>query len=219
MSSARRLLCTLALCLPLVAGAAQSSPWQSDFDAFAAADLRMPPARGGVVFVGSSSIRLWPALEQAFERFPAVLQRGFGGSTMNDCAEHVERLVLAYAPRTVVLYAGENDLAAGAAPAAVLASVQRFVERVRQEHPGAHLAYVSIKPSPLRAALLPSIQATNALVRDYFAGLANAQFVDVHAAMLDGEGRPRGELFGPDRLHMNAAGYALWRQELNARLP
>lgn len=170
------------------------------------------------MFVGSSSIRLWDGLESAFDRFP-VVKRGFGGSTMADCTANVDRLVVAYAPRTVVVYAGENDLAEGSTPEDVASRVRQFAERVRRAQPATHIAYLSIKPSPLRAELLPVIRAANDLVRAYVATLPNAQFIDVHTPMLDPEGRPRTELFGADRLHMNAAGYALWRREISDRLP
>ena len=118
-----------------------------------------------------------------------------------------------------MLYAGENDLAEGRTPAEVAARVQEFVTRVRSAQPAAHIAYVSIKPSPLRAELLPAIREANARVQAYVAALPNAQYIDVHTAMLDADGRPRGELFAADRLHMNAAGYTLWRRAIDARLP
>jgi lysophospholipase L1-like esterase len=208
------------VCLPLAAQGdeVRSARWQPEFAAFANEDARLPARRGGVVFVGSSSIRLWEGLESAFDRFP-VVKRGFGGSTMADCTANVDRLVVAYAPRTVVVYAGENDLAEGSTPEDVASRVRQFAERVRRAQPTAHIAYLSIKPSPLRAELLPAIRAANALVRAYVATLPNAQFIDVHTPMLDPEGRPRAELFGADRLHMNTAGYALWRREISARLP
>jgi lysophospholipase L1-like esterase len=204
---------------PLHAAEPAAARWQSEFAAFARADEARRPARGGIVFVGSSSIRLWDGLEKAFERFPTIVKRGFGGSTIADCVEHVERLVLAYDPRVVVVYAGENDLAAGATPAAVASKVGQFVEAVRRAQPDAHIAYVSIKPSPLRRDLLPVISEANARVRQLIASTPNAQYVDVFSAMIDPSGAPRAELFAADRLHMNAAGYALWRREINARLP
>jgi len=199
--------------------ASAASPWQDAFDAFAAADRAHPPGAGGVVFVGSSSIRLWDGLETQFERLPNVLNRGFGGSQMSDCTKHLQRLVLSYKPSLVVVYAGENDLAAGATPESVLASFKAFADGVRRAQPQTHIAYVSIKPSPLRESLMPKIRATNGLIRDYVASLENAQFIDVHAQMLDAQGRARRELFGNDRLHLNADGYALWRREIAARLP
>lgn len=218
----RALIALLAgLCLAPAAARADAVParWQSEFAAFAHADEARRPGPGGVVFVGSSSIRLWERLADAFERFPTIVQRGFGGSTAADCADNVARLVTPYRPRVVVLYAGENDLAEGAAPADVVARVRAFTERVRSEQPAVHIAYVSIKPSPLRAGLLADIRETNARIREYLATVPDTQFIDVHTPMLDADGRPRAELFGADRLHMNAAGYALWRREINARLP
>ena len=196
-----------------------ASPWKEAFEAFDAADRASPPREGGVVFVGSSSIRLWDGLETQFERLPVILKRGFGGSHMADCTKNLERLVLAYKPRVVVVYAGENDLADGASPAEVLASFEKFAEGVRKVQPDTHIAYLSIKPSPLRETLLPRIREANALIRTYVGTLEDAQFIDVHTPMVDAQGRARREYFRDDRLHLNGDGYALWRREIAARLP
>lgn len=199
--------------------AAVADRWHDDFAAFAAQDAARKPQPGGVVFVGSSSIRLWDDLEQQFERLPVIVKRGFGGSRLADCTAHLERLVLAYQPRAVVLYAGENDLAEGASPQDVLRQFRTFVDGVRRAQPQVHIAYLSIKPSPSRAALLPRIREANALIAAEIASLPDVQYIDVHRLMLDGSGAPRAELFRDDRLHLNAAGYALWRREIAARLP
>lgn len=199
--------------LLLGAGAsAQRAPadaWEADMQRFAAADRAQPPAPGGIVFVGSSSIRLWTSLA---EDFPGrrVLNRGFGGSTIADATRHVEPLVTRYAPRTIVFYAGDNDLAAGATPAQVRADFDAFVRAVRERLPTARILFVSIKPSPSRSALLPAMREANALIRDDARHLKNVGYVDVFTPMLDAQGRPRAELFGADGLHMNRAGYALW---------
>ena len=189
-------------------------PWDAALAQFAAADRQHPPEPGAVLFVGSSSIRLWNRLQQDFNFLPAVLNRGFGGSTMADCQQLVYPLVVRYQPRHVVLYAGENDLADGRSPEQVLESLRGFVEALRSELPEVRLTYVSIKPSPSRAALLPKVREANRLAAEYVAGLPRASFVDVFTPMLDATGAPRAELFGPDRLHMNGEGYALWRAAL-----
>jgi len=221
MSRLSRIIFCTATCLPLLGIAAESKEarWQAEFAAFSEQDQLHPPQKGGVVFVGSSSIRLWDGLETQFERFPVVLKRGFGGSTMSECAENVQRLVLAYEPRLVVVYAGENDLAAGMSPDDVVRSARNFTEAVRRAQPDVQIAFVSIKPSPLRESLLPSIRATNEAIRAYLGSVPNSRFIDVYSQMLDGHGAARVELFRDDRLHMNASGYALWRREINARLP
>jgi lysophospholipase L1-like esterase len=210
----RRCASCAAIALLLLGGGAgaqraPADPWQADMQRFAAADRAQPPAPGGIVFTGSSSIRLWSGLA---EDFPGrnVLNRGFGGSAIADATRHVEQLVTRYSPHTVVLYAGDNDLAAGATPAQVHADFDAFVRAVRARLPAARILFVSIKPSPARAALLPAMRQANALIRADIERGKNVGYVDVFTPMLDAQGRPRAELFLDDRLHMNRAGYALW---------
>jgi len=193
--------------------------WKSSLDAFAAEDKLSAPQEGGVLFVGSSSIRLWNGLEDAFKApGQPVLKRGFGGSRMLDCAQYVDALVLQYKPRLVVVYAGDNDLAEGRTPQQVLQSFTEFTEAVRHALPDTRIAYLSIKPSPLRAALVPAIREANGLISAYARNTPNLDYIDVFSKMLDDTGKPRGELFSADSLHMNAEGYALWRAEISPHL-
>jgi lysophospholipase L1-like esterase len=191
--------------------------WRESLEAFAALDKLQAPRPGGVLFVGSSSIRLWDGLETAFQPTP-VLRRGFGGSLMRDCARYVEQLVLPHAPRMVVVYAGDNDLAEGHAPAEVLQSFATFVERVRAALPGTRIAYLSIKPSPSRSALMAQAREANRLIADYAATQPNLVFIDIYAKMLDDQGRPRADLFAGDALHLNSDGYALWQSVIAGHL-
>ena len=185
--------------------------WRETFDAFAAADKAHAPPPGGVLFVGSSSIRLWSDLETQFQTAPVIVKRGFGGSRLSDCTQNVARLVLPYKPRLVIVYAGDNDLAEGATPQDVLGSFTRFVEQVRAELPQTRIAYLSIKPSPLRQALMVKVAETNRLIAGYAEGAPNLDYIDIYSRMLDADGQPRPELFLPDRLHLNPTGYALWQ--------
>lgn len=223
--AAMRLLAALAVLAVTGLGATTSvraepgaSRWQASFDQFAASDRQKLPAAGGVLFVGSSSIRLWDGLAKDFSALPVVINRGFGGSRLSDCTDHLSRLVLPYRPRQIIVYAGDNDLAEGATPAEVLASFERFVDGVQRALPETRIAFLSIKPSPLRAALIDSARATNELIRAHALGHANVQYIDVFHKMLGADGQPRAELFGPDRLHLSRSGYALWRQEIAQHL-
>ena len=192
--------------------------WQSSFDDFAATDRARAPAPGGVLFVGSSSIRLWNDLETAFGPEPVVTRRGFGGSRLSDCVEWVDRLVLPYRPRLVVLYAGDNDIAEGATPEQVAARFDAFVDAVRAELPGTRIVYLSIKPSPLRAERLDAAREANMRIAERARVGSNLDFIDVFSPMLGPDGQPREELYAADRLHLNAAGYALWRSTIAAHL-
>jgi lysophospholipase L1-like esterase len=186
--------------------------WSASFEAFAAADLKQAPQPGGVVFVGSSSIRLWNDLETSFSDHPVVIKRGFGGSQLLDCVKLVDRLVLPYQPRLVVVYAGENDLAEGASPRDVAERFTAFVQAVKAALPDTRIAFVSIKPSPLRVGMLSSVREANELVRAYSQTEPRLDYIDVFSSMLDAQGLPRAELFQSDRLHLNADGYAIWQR-------
>jgi lysophospholipase L1-like esterase len=198
--------------IPAHDAARAASPWDQAFAAFAADDASHPHPEGGVLFVGSSSIRLWSDLQDQFKDLPIVINRGFGGSQLADCVKNLNRLVIRYRPSTVLVYAGDNDLAAGITPEEVLHRFASFVEGVHRELPDTRIAYISIKPSPLRIGLLPQIRQTNTLIHDYTDGLDKVAFIDIYTPMLDSAGKPRAELFRADSLHLNADGYALWKR-------
>ncbi|RZI99175.1 MAG: GDSL family lipase [Rubrivivax sp.] len=200
-----------------VAQAVNYGRWKSSFDAFAAADRERAPVQNGTLFVGSSTIRMWSSLQQDFRQLP-VINRGFGGSTMADCNHFARDLVIRYQPSQVLVYAGDNDLAEGHTPQQVLDSFAQFVRTVRTELPHARIDYISIKPSPSRAQLLPQIREANALIGAYVQSLPNAGYIDIHTPMLAADGQPRGELFLGDRLHLNESGYRLWQSIIAARL-
>lgn len=192
--------------------------WHNSLAAFARADQAQYPASGGVVFVGSSSIRLWSQLAEDFSQQAGLLNRGFGGSTLADCHALAHELVIQYRPRQVLLYAGDNDLAQGQSPAEVLGSFVNFVQRVRAALPDSRIAFISIKPSPSRQSLLARIRETNALIAAHARTLAGVDYIDVFSPMLDAQGLPRPELFLGDRLHLNAAGYRLWQSVIALHL-
>ncbi len=188
---------------------ADPARWRQEIGQLTQADVTNPPARGGVVFVGSSSIRLWTTLQQDFPGLN-VSNRGFGGSNLGDSVFYLDRLVLPHEPRVVVLYAGENDLAGGMAPEKVAADFDRFRERIHAALPETRIIFLSCKPSPSRRRHLEKFQRANALISAACARDPRCTFVDVYAAMLGADGQPRPDIFVGDRLHMNGAGYAIW---------
>jgi len=192
--------------------------WQAEVDAWRALDQRLAPVPGGVVFIGSSTVRLWGGLEQAFPGETPVVRRGVGGSRLSDWPTWIGPLVVPHAPRLVIVYAGENDLAEGASPQDVLAAFVRVVDGLRQALPAVRVAFVSIKPSPSRLALTDAMREANLLVQTWALAGERLDYIDVHTAMLDNDGRPRPELFVRDQLHLSAEGYALWRQVISAHL-
>ena len=196
---------------PLVPEQVSSADWERDMQRFAAADAVAPPPKQAVLFIGSSSIRFWNTLATDFPGVP-VINRGFGGSEIRDSTWYASRIVVPYAPRTIVLYAGDNDLASGRSPTQLRDDFHNFVARVRHDLPRVKIAYISNKPSPSRAHLLAAQREANSLIRQDMATMKRVQFIDIFTPMLDAHGQPREELFLEDRLHMNPAGYQLWKQ-------
>ena len=201
---------------PRIPEQVSKADWEQDMQRFAALDAASPPPRHGVLFVGSSSIRLWETLAADFPGVP-VINRGFGGSELRDSTFYADRIVVPYAPRQIVIYAGENDLQAGRTPQQVQQDFRVFVQRVRRDLPKARIAYISNKPSPSRVRLLEAQRQTNTLIKAEAARL-RVDYIDVFTSMLDANGQPREELFIEDRLHMNRAGYELWRQKIGPYL-
>ncbi|HXT38557.1 MAG TPA: SGNH/GDSL hydrolase family protein [Candidatus Angelobacter sp.] len=218
-----QLLATVALVfvVPDQVSRAQTNPgstkWESEIRAFEAADRTSPPPTGAVLFIGSSSIRLWKSLAQDFPGFK-VLNRGFGGSQIADSTAFADRIVLPYKPKVIVLYAGDNDIAAGRSPEQVLADFKAFVNKVRGGLPRARIVFLSIKPSPSRWQFVEKIRAANNLVENFCNHEKRLAYIDVFNPMLGRDGSPRAELFGEDKLHMNAKGYALWTSIIRPRL-
>lgn len=187
----------------------ETAQWESEIAAFETRDRDHPPPRHAVIFAGSSSITNW---ESPADDFPThtVLNRGFGGSQIGDSTYYAARFLLRHAPRLIVFYAGDNDLAAGKTVDDVARDFKAFVTRIRRDLPSTRIAYLSIKPSPQRLHLIDDARRANKLIEEWTRDDVLLDFIDVFHSMLNANGKARPELFGPDDLHMNRAGYELW---------
>lgn len=170
------------------------------------------------VFYGSSSIRMWASLASDFP-YTKTLNLGFGGSTLAACAWYFERLIVPANPRLVIFYAGDNDLGEDRQPEEVYLFFCVLVQKMQRFFPQVPLVFLSIKPSPARWSIIDRIRRTNDLIYKEISHLPNFHYVDLAPAMLTSEGEPRQELYEADGLHLNPAGYALWKQELQRQMP
>lgn len=192
-------------------------PFENEIQAFEQADRKQPPPKNAVEFVGSSSIRFWGTLAQDFPHIP-VINRGFGGSQIEDSTRYADRIIIPYHPRQILFYAGDNDLAAGKTPEQVLAEFQDFVKKVRAALPDVRISFISIKPSLARWRLIEQIKKANQLIQDFVKKEKNIDYIDIFTPMLGPDGKPRAELFRPDGLHVNQKGYELWTSIIAPKL-
>src|SRR5882672_1049924 len=196
---------------------ATNLPFAAEINAFADVDHYDPPPKDAILFVGSSSIRLWKTLAQDFPNHQ-VINRGFGGSQIIDSVNYADRIVIPYQPKHIVFYAGGNDINAGKSPEEVLADFQAFVRKVREPLPHVEISYISIAPNPARWAQVGRVREANRLISTYARYDGRISFIDVFPHMLGRNGLPRPDIFVDDRLHMNAKGYELWKQIVGAHL-
>ena len=201
----------------LNAGLAETNKFEAEILAFEASDRTNPPPRDAVLFVGSSSIRLWKTLAQDFPKH-RVINRGFGGSQISDSIFYAKRIVIPYRPKLIVMYAGGNDINSGKTPHQVYHDFQAFVATVHASLPKTRIAYISIAPNPARWAQVEKVREANARIKAYARRERNVEFIDVFPHMLGRDGQPRPEIFSADRLHMNEQGYALWTRIVKRHL-
>ena len=171
-------------------------------------EQKAPRTAFPVVFYGSSSIRLWPCLE----RDGQIMNRGFGGSTLEACVYFFDRLVVPLHPRSLVIYAGDNDLGDGKSPDQVLQSFRQLAAKIEKQLPCVPFGFMSVKVSPARLPIADRIRRANELIRREIESHPAAYFIPVNEAMSNSQGQPRPELFLADGLHLSLAGYRLWEE-------
>jgi len=208
------LLAGATLCYAEGDGPADPDPnrFAKDIESFATWDSKNAVPAEPILFVGSSSIRMW----RTHESFPdlPVINRGFGGSHISDVIHFAERIVLPYAPKMIVFYAGDNDVAGGKSPRRVLADYQRFVRLVHARLPRTSIVFITIKPSGRRWSLWREMDKANDLIRDFSRKDERLFFADLARPLLTSDGTPDNGLFLKDQLHLNPKGYEVWTRAL-----
>lgn len=214
------LLTALALVWPVftqAATATASEKWEKDIQAFEAMDRTNAPPKGAILFIGSSSIRLWKSLADDFPGLKTI-NRGFGGSELADSVHFANRIVFPYQPRLIVVYAGGNDINAGKSPEDVFADFKEFSRLVATQLPRTRIAYISVAPNPARWSQVDRVRKANQLISEHVKSDARLSFIDVFSHMLGKDGQPLPDIFVEDRLHMNPKGYALWTKLVGPHL-
>lgn len=207
-------LCSAVLSQARAADVANPDPnrFAKQIETFVAWDSKNAVPAEPILFVGSSSIRMWRT-GLAFPDLP-VINRGFGGSHISDVVHFSDRIVLPYKPRLIVLYAGDNDIAGGKPAAQVLCDYRRFVELVHAKLPATRIVFITIKPSGRRWSLWPQMNEANDLTRSFSEKSGRLFFADLATPLIGDDGRPDDALFLGDRLHLNAQGYHAWTKAL-----
>jgi lysophospholipase L1-like esterase len=208
-----------ALLSVLVIAQTTQPPFRKEIDAFKKKDSVQMPAPNSILFVGSSSFTKWTDVQDYFPGYP-ILNRGFGGSSLPDLIRYVDEVIIPYNPKQIVIYCGENDVAASDTVTAqtVLKRFQQLFGLIRNKLPKVPVAFISLKPSVSRWKFEPVIVETNKLIKDFLKKQSKAVFINVHDAMLNADGSVMTDIFIADNLHMNAKGYKIWQPIIKKKL-
>ena len=190
-------------------------PFDNEIRAFKHQDSLNFPKPNGILFIGSSSIRLWGDLEQRFPNEP-IIKRGVGGSQLWQLVDYYTPYILfPYHPRKIFIYAGENDIAAGKPAQSVLDEFTKLWGMIREKLPDAEIYFMSIKPSPIRAKYYAEVDKANAMVKAFLAGKPKGHYINLVTVIYKpGTTVPDSSLFQSDYLHLNSKGYDKWQQVL-----
>ena len=199
----------LALLLFVSTSVLAQNPFEKEILAYEKQDSLSMPAKGQILFIGSSSFRLWKSFEADMKGLPASFNRGFGGSTLADALYYFDRMVVKYQPKWVIMYEGDNDLAKGKLPQQIAAEYDEFKARLKKQVPGAKLVFVAARPSLARVAIVDKQKELNALIKakgDYF--------IDMHSPFYLADGTLMMDIFVADKLHLNEKGYAIFAKQI-----
>ncbi len=191
---------------------AQSTPpFWNEIVSFKKSDSSDFPPKHSILFVGSSSFRMWTSINTDFSN-DSIINRGFGGSTLPDVVRYFYDIIYPYSPYKIFIYCGENDLAAkdSISAAEVFLRFRTLYCMIRQNFPSTIVNFVSIKPSPSRKSVQGKVLEANSLIKDFLKDEAFTNFIDVYHLMVDGNGNMKSDIYRKDLLHMNKKGYALW---------
>jgi len=197
------------------------APAAAEINAFLKADQKQMPPPGAVLFMGSSSIRMWDTRAD-FPEIPTI-NRGFGGSQIFENTLYVDRIAVPYKPKIIVFCAGSNDLAYGHKnPQQVLQEYQDFVAKVHAALPDTRIVYISINPTVARWNQEAEALETNHLIEKWIfqnnSPTQKLNFINSHAVLLTADGRPPADLLRDDKLHFNTKGYQAWTAIVKPRV-
>ncbi len=205
--------------LALLTVAVNAQPFANEIAAFKKQDAVSLPQKNEILFVGSSSFRMWKDVQAAFPNH-VIINRGFGGSAIPDVIRYADDIIFPYQPKQIVIYCGENDIASSDTVTAEMTR-DRFkglFEMIRAKMPDVPIVFISIKPSPSRWSMKDRMIKANALIKKYLKKQKHTTFISVWKAMLGKDGKPLPDIFIGDNLHMNAKGYAIWQKLIEPHL-
>jgi len=184
-----------------------ANPFENEIVQYEKQDLRNPPPENPLLFVGSSTIRMWKTAEKEFSSYRAI-NRGFGGSQVSDMIYFKDRVILKYKPEALVIYSGDNDLASNKTPEKVASDFKSLIDSI-YDHGERPIFLLAVKISPARASLEAKMRILNTKLKALAETYPRIHFVDFNDMLKGSDGKPDLKYFASDKLHLSSDGYVI----------
>jgi lysophospholipase L1-like esterase len=206
------------LLLPIaLLSSAQTQSFENEVLALVDKYQNNPVEEGGIVFTGSSTIRLWLSLKKDFPK-SQIVNTGFGGSQTHHLLEFADELIVSFAPSKVFIYEGDNDINAGKSTAQILEDFELLISKLRSGLAGTQYYILSAKPSPSRWGLNREYQELNEALEIFSNNQPDIYFINIWSPLLQKSGNPNPKLFIEDNLHLNERGYKILKKAIRPYL-
>ena len=213
------LVAALALTQPAPPKPTGPEKWESDIAALEALDKKERHPQDSILFVGSSSIRLWKTIDEDMAPYHPI-RRGYGGAKYSDLKVYAKRLVHPHRFRAMAIFVA-NDVSGKSTdrtPEAIGADVESIIRDVRSKFADTPIFFIAVTPTAKRWKVWRETQGVNAKLAEICSDHPNVHWIPTASHYLNDRGEPRTELFIADKLHLNEAGYDLWAKIIKARL-
>lgn len=173
------------------------------------------PPKNAILFVGSSSFRKWTDVQDYFPGY-TIINRGFGGSQLENVIFYADKIIYPYHPKQVLIYCGDNDFAydKNVSAITVFNRFKTLFYQIRKHLPEANIGFLAIKYSPSRKEFWNKMKQTNAMASNFLAHQRNAEFIDITKGMFDKDGNAITSIYQNDMLHLKPAGYKIWQEDI-----
>jgi hypothetical protein len=142
--------------------AAAIQRWEKDIAALEARDRIESHPADSILFVGSSSIRMWNTIGTDIAPYHPI-PRGYGGARFSDLAVFARRLIAPHRFQALVLFVANDVTGASedARPEQVAGWFGHIVDIAQEVQPDAGIFCLEITPTPSRWAAWPMIRQVN----------------------------------------------------------
>ena len=212
-------------CSPLIKYSQSNIQFEDEVSILEGFDIEEKAGENDVLFIGSSSIRLWDNIQRDMYPYNAI-KRGYGGAHFYDLIHFSERLVKNHSPKAILIFVanditGSNDssnFVDDLSPHEVKRLFNYNYKLIRNIHKHIPIFLIETTPTPKRWKVWGKILQANKKLESFCKQEENLFYISTRDKFIGGDGLPIKSFFVADELHLNTDGYKLWSGIIKSKL-